>query len=60
MRYFKNKYWIFELTDDLSKWRCIYDLETKEHVKRPWRNAYPDVWKNDIELTKAEAFIELL
>ena len=60
MRYFKNKYWIFEATDDLTKWRCIYDLETKEHVKGPWCNTYPYGWKNYIELTKKDLFIEML
>ena len=60
MRYFKNEYWIFEITDDLTKYRWIYNLETKEHLKYPWWNAYPGEWENDIELTKKEVFIELL
>jgi len=60
MRYFKNKYWIYEVTDDLTKWHWIYGLKTKKHLKDPWWNAHPDYWKNLIELTKKEAFIELL
>ena len=60
MRYFKNKYWIFEVNDDLTKYHRIYDLVTKEHVKRSWWNARQIVWKNYIELTKNDLFIELL
>ena len=61
MRYFKINAWIYELTDDLTKYRLIYDLETREHFKNPWWvDGRPGAWKNDIELTKKEAFIELL
>ena len=60
MRYFKSKYYIYEVIDDLTKGRWIYDLETKEHLKYPWWNTRPIVWKEWIELTKKEAFIELL
>ena len=60
MRYFKVYNYIFEVTDDLTKYHYIYDLETKEHVKGSWWNTYPDYWKNLIELTEQELFIELL
>ena len=60
MRYFKNKYCIYEVTDDLTKCRYIYDLKTREHLKGSWWDAHPDYWKDNIELTKAEVFIELL
>jgi len=60
MRYFKANNCIFEVTDDLTKWHWIYNLETKKHFKNPWCNTYPDVWKNLIELTEQELFIELL
>jgi len=60
MRYFKIYYFIYEVTDDLTKCRYIYNLETREHVKGSWWDVYPDYWKNLIELTKAEVFIEML
>ena len=60
MRYFKNKYWIYEVTDDLSKWRYIYNLETKKHLKFPCHITRPGVWKDNIELTEQEVFIEML
>jgi len=60
MRYFKTNNYIFKATDDLTKCHCIYDLKTKEHVKYPWWYTRPIEWKDRIELTKKEAFIELL
>ena len=60
MRYFKNKYWVFEVNDDLTKYHRIYDLVTKEHFKFPWYDTWLDEWENDIELTKNDLFIELL
>jgi len=60
MRYFKYINFIYEVTDDLTKCHCIYDLKTKEHFKGYWCNTYPDVWKNLIELTEQEVFIEML
>ena len=62
MRYFKDKYFIYEATDDLTKWRLIYGLETREHLKgyRWHKDTRPDIWKEWIELTKKEVFIELL
>ena len=60
MRYFKNEYFIFEVTDDLTKYHYIYNLVTKEHIKDTWCNTRPDVWKNYIELTEQEVFIEML
>ena len=60
MRYFKDKYFIYEATDDLTNYRWIYDLVTKEHLKDTWCNTRPIVWKNYIELTKNDLFIELL
>ena len=60
MRYFKDKYYIFEATDDLTKYHRIYNLETKKHLKGPWWGTYPHDWKDDIELTKKELFIEML
>ena len=60
MRYFKDKYYIFEITDDLTKYRWMYDLKTKEYFKDTWWHTYPYGWKNGIELTKNDLFIELL
>ena len=61
MRYFKNEYYIYEATDDLTKYHRIYNLKTKKHVKDPWWvDGRPDGWKNLIELTKNDLFIELL
>ena len=60
MRYFKNEYWIYEVTDDLTKWHWIYNLETKKHLKGPWCDVYTGGWKKWIELTKNDLFIELL
>ena len=60
MRYFKENNYIFEVTDDLLEYRCIYDLETREHLKGYWWDAHQVVWKNLIELTKNDLFIELL
>ena len=60
MRYFKANNCIFEVTDDLTKWRWIYNLITQEHIKDTWWGTYPHDWKDDIELTKAEVFIKLL
>ena len=60
MRYFKNKYCIYEVTDDLTKYHLIYNLKTKEHFKGYWWDARPDYWKDRIEITKNDLFIELL
>jgi len=60
MRYFKINAWIYELTDDLTKYHLIYNLEIKKHFKDPWWSTHPDYWKNLIELTKNDLFIELL
>ena len=61
MRYFKDKYWIYELTDDLTKYHWIYNLEYKKHLKGSWwDDTRPDIWKKWIELTEQELFIELL
>ena len=61
MRYFKNKYnCIYEVTDDLTKYHYIYNLVTKEHIKGYWWDAHQVVWKNLIELTEQEVFIEML
>ena len=60
MRYFKTNNYIYEATDDLTKYHMIYDLETKEHVKYTWWDARPSYWKDRIEITKNDLFIELL